>query len=332
LLRFEHNWYLLSLLLVPVLLLLFLMLVRWKKKTIRKIGDEKLIRQLIADYSPRRFLLKFILVLSAFILTGLGVANLQYPKQVEQIQRQGVDVMLVMDVSKSMLARDIRPNRLERSKQLVNKLIDKLRNDRIGLVLFAGRAYLQMPLTTDHASARIYVNSASPESVPAQGTVIGEALTISNNAFGQKEKKYKTVVLITDGEDHDEKAMEAAGILSENGALLHTIGVGTAEGSTLIDPVTQEQKKDAQGNVIISRLNELMLQDLAKAAGGTYQHLDNTDQAVNHILEQINGMEQKSISDQSLINYRNFFQWFIGLALGLLLLEFFISERKRKLA
>jgi Ca-activated chloride channel family protein len=189
-----------------------------------------------------------------------------------------------------------------------------------------------MPLTTDHSSAKIYVNSASPESVPAQGTVIGEALTISNNAFGQKEKKFKTVVLITDGEDHDEKAMEAAGILAENGVLLHTIGVGSSEGSTLIDPITQEQKKDAQGNVVISRLNEPMLQELAKAANGTYQHLENTDQAVNNILEQINGMEQKSISDQSFINYRSFFQWFIAFALALLLLDFFISERKRKSA
>jgi Ca-activated chloride channel homolog len=189
-----------------------------------------------------------------------------------------------------------------------------------------------MPLTTDHSSAKIYVNTASPESVPTQGTVIGEALTISNNAFGQKEKKYKTVVLITDGEDHDEKAMEAAGILAENGVLLHTIGVGSPEGSTLIDPVTQEQKKDATGNVVISRLNESMLQELAKAANGTYQHLENTDQAVNNILEQINGMEQKSISDQSFINYRSFFQWFIALALALLLLDFFISERKRKMA
>jgi len=299
---------------------------------VRKIGDEKLIRQLIADYSPRRFLVKFLLVLSAFTLTGLGVANLRYPKQVEQIQRQGVDVILVLDVSKSMLARDIQPNRLERAKQLINKLIDKLRNDRVGLVLFAGRAYLQMPLTTDHASAKIYLNSASPESVPAQGTVIGEALTISNNAFGQKEKKYKTVVLVTDGEDHDEKAMESAAILAENGVLLHTIGVGSAEGSTIIDPVTQDQKKDAQGNVVISRLNEPMLQELARKANGTYQHLENTDQAVSNILGQINSMEQKSISDQSFINYRSFFQWFLGLALALLLLDFFVSERKRKTA
>jgi Ca-activated chloride channel family protein len=323
---------LLTLLLAPVLVFLFILLVKWKKKTIAKIGDERLIRQLISDYSPGRFLVKFILVLSAFVLTGLGVANLQYPRQVEQVQRQGVDVILVLDVSKSMLARDIQPNRLERSKQLMNRLIDKLRNDRIGLVLFAGRGYLQMPLTTDHSSAKIYVNSASPESVPAQGTVIGEALTISNNAFGQKEKKYKTVVLITDGEDHDETAMEAAGLLAENGAILHTIGVGSAEGSTLTDPVTGEQKKDAQGNVVISRLNEPMLQELAKAANGTYQHLENTDRVVNNILEQINGMEQKSISDQSFINYRSFFQWFIGIALGLLILDFFISERKRKIA
>ena len=263
-LRFEHNWYLLSLLLAPLLLLLYILLVKWKKKTIQKIGDEKLIRQLIADYSPRRFLIKFLLVFMAFILTGLGVANLQYPKQAEQVQRQGVDVILVLDVSKSMLARDLQPSRLDRAKQFLNKLIDKLRNDRVGLVLFAGRAYLQMPLTTDHASAKIYINTASPESVPAQGTMIGEALTITQNAFGQKEKKYKTVVLVTDGEDHDEKAAEAAGILAENGALLHTIGVGSTEGATLMDPVTKEQKRDAQGNVVISRLNENMLQELVK--------------------------------------------------------------------
>lgn len=295
-----------------------------------KIGDEKLIRQLIADYSPRRFLIKFLLVFTAFILTGLGVANLQYPKQAEQVQRQGVDVILVLDVSKSMLARDLQPSRLDRAKQFLNKLIDKLRNDRVGLVLFAGRAYLQMPLTTDHASAKIYINTASPESVPAQGTMIGEALTITQNAFGQKEKKYKTVVLVTDGEDHDEKAAEAAGILAENGALMHTIGVGSAEGATLMDPVTKEQKRDAQGNVVISRLNEKMLQDLSKIGNGTYLHLENTDEAVNHILEQINGMEQKSITDQSFIHYRSFFQWFLGLALFLLLLDFIFSERKRK--
>jgi Ca-activated chloride channel homolog len=162
--------------------------------------------------------------------------------------------------------------------------------------------------------------------------VIGEALTISNNAFGQKEKKYKTVVLVTDGEDHDEKAMESAGILAENGVLLHTIGVGSAEGSTIIDPITQDQKKDAQGNVVISRLNEPMLQELARKANGTYQHLENTDQAVSNILGQINNMEQKSISDQSFINYRSFFQWFLGLALAMLLLDFFVSERKRKTA
>lgn len=330
LLRFEHNWYLLSLLLAPLLLLLYILLVKWKKKTIRKIGDEKLIRQLIADYSPRRFLIKFLLVFMAFILTGLGVANMQYPKQAEQVQRQGVDVILVLDVSKSMLARDLQPSRLDRAKQFLNKLIDKLRNDRVGLVLFAGRAYLQMPLTTDHASAKIYINTASPESVPAQGTMIGEALTITQNAFGQKEKKYKTVVLVTDGEDHDEKAAEAAGMLAENGALLHTIGVGSTEGATLMDPVTKEQKRDAQGNVVISRLNENMLQDLSKIGNGTYLHLENTDQAVNHILEQINGMEQKSITDQSFIHYRSFFQWFLGLALLLLLLDFIISERKRK--
>ena len=198
----------LTLLLAPVLVLLFILLIKWKKKTITKIGDEKLIRQLIADYSPRRFLVKFILVLSAFVLTGLGVANLQYPKQVEQVNRQGIDVMIALDVSKSMLAQDMQPDRLQRARLMVNRLIDRLQNDRVGLVLFAGRAYLQMPLTSDHSAAKMYVNTASTQSVPTQGTVIAEALTTCNNAFDEKQKKYKAVILITDGEDHDETAME----------------------------------------------------------------------------------------------------------------------------
>jgi Ca-activated chloride channel homolog len=330
LLRFEHSWLLISLTAIPVMAMLYHLVLIWKKSTIKKIGDEKLVSQLIAGYSPKKFFLKFILIVTAFALTSLGVANLQSPSQVEQVQRQGVDVMIALDVSKSMLAEDVQPNRLERAKQLVNKLIDRLKNDRIGLVIFAGRAYLQMPLTTDHAAAKMYLNTATPAAVPTQGTVISEALTICNNAFGEKEKKFKTVVLITDGEDHDEQTLTVIKNLAENGVLLHTVGVGTAQGALLNDPVTGEPKKDAEGNVVISKLNEAFLQELSQASNGTYRLLENTDDAVKSILDQVNSMEQKAITDQSLINYRSFFQWFLVVALVLLVLDLFIAEKKRK--
>lgn len=327
-LRFENPLFLLTLLGIPLMVLLFRFLLIWKRKTVKKIGDVKLVNLLIAGYSPKKFLFKFILIAGAFGLTALGVANLQAPGQIEQIQRQGVDVMIALDVSRSMLAEDVQPNRLERAKQLVNKLIDKLKNDRIGLVLFAGRAYLQMPLTTDHAAAKIYVNTASPASVPTQGTVIGEALTICNNAFGSKDKKFKTVVLITDGEDHDEKTMSIVQNLAENGILLHTIGVGTTTGTTIPDPVTGESKRDQEGNIVVSKLNEIFLQELSQQGHGTYRLLVNTDETVNSILDQVNSMEQKFITDQSMINYRSFFQWFLVVALIILVGDLFISERK----
>lgn len=328
LLRFENPLFLLTLLGIPLMVLLFRFLLDWKKKTVKKIGDEKLVNLLISGYSPKKFLFKFLLIAGAFGLTALGVANLQAPGQIEQIQRQGVDVMIALDVSRSMLAEDVQPNRLERAKQLVSKLIDKLKNDRIGLVLFAGRAYLQMPLTTDHAAAKIYVNTASPASVPTQGTVIGEALTICNNAFGSKDKKFKTVVLITDGEDHDEKTMSIVQNLAENGILLHTIGVGTTTGTTIPDPVTGESKRDQDGNIVVSKLNEIFLQELSQQGHGTYRLLVNTDETVNSILDQVNSMEQKFITDQSMINYRSFFQWFLVVALIILVADLFISERK----
>jgi len=329
LLRFEHPLFLITLAGIPLLVLLFRFLLRWKKSTVKKIGDANLVNQLISGYSPRKFLIKFLLVTTAFGLTGLGVANLQSPGQIEQVQRQGVDVMIALDVSKSMLAEDIQPNRLERAKLLINKLIDRLKNDRIGLVLFAGRAYLQMPLTTDHAAAKIYVNTASPASVPTQGTVIGEALTICNNAFGSKEKKFKTVVLITDGEDHDEQTMATINTLAENGILLHTIGVGTTQGATIPDPATGEQKRDEKGNIVISKLNEIFLQELSQKGNGSYRLLVNTDETVSGILDQVNSMEQKFITDQSMINYRSFFQWFMAAALIILVVDLFLPERKK---
>ncbi len=327
-LRFEHPWFLLTLVGAVVMAVLFIAVVRWKRQTVKRIGDEKLIRQLINGYSPTRFRTKFILVLLAFVLTALGVSNLQSPTQIEQINRQGIDVMIALDVSKSMMAQDIQPNRLERAKQLTSKLIDRLTNDRVGLVLFAGRAYMQMPLTTDHSAAKMYVNTASTNAVPTQGTVIGEALALCNNAFEGKQKKFKAVILITDGEDHDETAINVAKKMAAEGVMLHTIGVGTSSGTQFNDPETGELKRDNQGLPVVTKLNEKELIDLAQTGNGEYQMLMDTENTITNILNQINAMEKRTITDNTLLNYRSFFQWFIAIAIFLLMLELLISERK----
>jgi Ca-activated chloride channel homolog len=326
--RFEYYIFLLTLLLVPVMVLLFLGLLKWKSNTIGKIGDPGLVKQLIQGYSPSRFRLKFIMIVVAFAASALALANLQRSDQVGMVTRQGVDVMIALDVSKSMLAEDIQPNRLQRAKLMVSKLIEKLQNDRVGLVVFAGRAYLQMPLTSDHGAAKMYVSTASTSSVPTQGTVIGEALQICSDAFDQKQKKFKAVVLISDGEDHDESAGDIAKKMAEDGVLIHTVGVGTTTGSNLIDPETKEIKKDAEGRPIVSRLNEKELVDLSVTGGGSYQLLVETDAAVSKILNEINGMETKTIKDNSQLNYRSYFPWFLAVAIILLIVELFYPERK----
>lgn len=326
--RFEHIEHLLLLLLIPVLVLLFLAVLRWKKNTSRKIGDEKLVAQLTKSFLPKRYLLRFIILVTGFGLLVIAAANLQSATEVEKINRQGIDVMIALDVSRSMLSQDIKPSRLDKAKQLANKLMDQLQNDRIGLVIFAGRAYMQMPLTTDHSAARLYINNASPEAVPTQGTVVAEALRIANTGFNKKDKKYKAVLLITDGEDHDEKAEKVAKELAENGVVINTIGVGSTEGSVIINPFTGEPKRDMQGNVVISKLNEQELMNIAHNANGIYQQLNDIETVAGKIQSQVSSMEQKAISDNSTLNYRSFFQWFLALALIGLMGELFISEKR----
>ena len=236
--------------------------------------------------------------------------------------------MIALDVSKSMLAEDIKPNRLERAKQLIAKLIDKLSDDRIGIVVFAGRAYLQMPLTTDHSAAKMYLSSATTDVVPTQGTVIGDALKMCAAAFNTPEKKYKAIILISDGEDHDEAAIKTTQALAGDGVSINTIGIGSPEGTTIIDPATNETKTDAAGVPVITKLNEEELKNIAANGNGIYQLFTNTDEVANKIDSQLKAMGQRAISENSLVNYRNFFPWFLGIVLVLLLVEFFTPEVK----
>src|SRR5579862_177194 len=329
--RFQHTEYLAGLPAIILLVLLFIFILRWKKLTVRRIGDTRLVKRLMKNYSPIKFLIKFAVVVLAFAAIVVGAANPQQPGKSENVNRNGVDVMVVLDVSKSMLATDVKPSRLEKAKQLLSKLLDKLQNDRVGLVLFAGRAYMQMPLTIDHGAARMYIQEASPEVVPTQGTVIADALQMANAAFDSKEKKYKTILLISDGEDHDPNAAKVAQTLAQNGVVINTVGIGSPEGTTIIDPETKEIKRDAQGQTVISKLNEAELQQLATTTNGIYLRLDNMDDALITLSQQIDSIEKKSLSDSEFTDYNSYFQFVLAAALLLLLIEFILPERKMKL-
>lgn len=326
--NFQHIEYLAILLVLPVLVALFWWLLQWKKNTTRRMGDEKLVADLIRDFSPKNFRAKFILAMLALALVILAASNPRRPGNMENVSRKGVDVMIALDVSKSMLAQDVKPNRLEKAKQLINRLLDILDNDRIGLVVFAGRAYMQMPLTTDHAAAKMYVQNADPDMVPTQGTVIADALTMSNTAFNSKERKYKAIVLITDGEDHDPKAPELAKQLAQDGVMINAVGIGTPDGSPIIDPETGQYKKDDQGNTVVSRLNEAELQELAGETKGIYIRLGDVDDAANVLTRQLAKIQQTSLEDNAFLNYKNYFQWFLAAALLFLVAEIFLPERK----
>ncbi len=327
--HFQHIEYLLALALVPLMILLYVFVLRSKKNTIKKIGDPALVNQLIKDYSPAKFLIKFVLIVTAFVAGIIALANPRMPKGTTIVNRSGIDVMIALDVSKSMLADDINPSRLERAKQFIERLIDKLPDDRIGIVVFAGRAYLQMPLTTDHSAAKMYLSSATPDVVPTQGTVIGDALKMCYAAFNTKEKKYKSVVLVSDGEDHDKTAEKVTKAMAEEGVMINTVGIGSPEGTTIIDPATGVTKTDADGRPVITKLNEKELQSIAANGNGLYELFTNTDDVVNGIDTQLKKMGQHSITENSLVNFKNFFPWLLGLALLLLVAEFFVSEVKK---
>jgi tetratricopeptide (TPR) repeat protein len=327
--QFQYIFLLALLVLIPVMILMYWVASRKKKKSIAKIGDPDLVQLLLGQYNKASFFKKFVFIAIAMVMLILAIANPRLPSGAEKINRTGIDLMIAIDVSKSMLAQDIKPNRLDRAKQLMSRLIDKLGNNRIGIVIFAGKAYLQMPLTGDQAAAKMYLASASTESVPTQGTVIGDALKMCYASFNAKERKYKAVVLISDGEDHDEGAVETAQQMATEGVVINTIGIGSPGGAPIMDEATGQLKTDVEGNTVISRLNEAALSEIAKKGNGTYQLFTNTEEVVNNTASLLATMDQRTVTEDSLVNYKNFFQLFLGLALLFLLIELFTSEMKK---
>ena len=322
--RFQHIEYLWALLLIPLVVVLYIVYLRWRRARLRKLGDPALTRNLLAGRINGRSTTKFVLITVALLCSILGLANLQQGAQTEKAQRKGVDVFFALDVSKSMLAKDVQPDRLTRAKQLIGRMMDKMTNDRVGLVVFAGKAYLQVPLTIDYSAARMLLESVNPDMIPTQGTVLSEAITLAGQSFSEKEKKYKTIVLISDGEDHDEQALKAAKEAAEQGAIVHAIGIGSPQGAVIIDPATGEQKLDENGQPVITKLNEEELKSLAAATGGTYTLLTNTNKTADDLIDVIDQMEGKNYGSVLFTDYISYFQYFIAAALLLLIAEWLL--------
>ncbi len=330
-LRFENELWFWGMLLVPILAILFIFLTQWRKRAIKRSGDEILIRRLSQGYSPRRQRLKTALYLLALFFIFIGLANPQLGSKLEKVKRQGVDVIIAIDVSRSMLAEDIQPNRLERAKQLVSRMIDNMKGDRVGLIVFAGNAYLQMPLTIDYAAAKLFLKSVSTGMVPTQGTSIGDALDLAINNFDRDQRYAKALMLITDGENHEQGAIDLANEAKENGIIIHTLGVGSEEGTRIPEYDARGQlrgwKQDKNGQEIISKLNEAFLQEIATISDGEYFRLKGDRKEVGAILSQLDDMQKKDFEDRVFTDYEDQFQYFILVAIILIIIEMLISAR-----
>jgi len=319
--RFQNFEYLFMLLLIPVIIVLYVLYLRWRRAKIHKLADPALIKHLVKGRIAGRSTTRIVLLMIAVFFGIIGLANLQRGAQTEKAERKGVDVFFALDVSKSMLAKDVQPDRLTRAKQLIETMINKMVNDRVGLVVFAGKAYLQVPLTIDYSASKMLLGTVSPDMIPTQGTVLGDALDLANTSFSQKERKYKSIILISDGEDHDERAIDAAKEAAKEGVIIHTIGIGSPQGTTIFDAETGAPKLDENGQPVITKLNEDELKSIAASTGGTYTYLTNTKQAADKLVSLVDSMEGKSFGSVLFTDYNSYFQYFIAAALLLIIAE-----------
>lgn len=332
--RLAHPQFLYLLLLLPLLVLLFVYARHRKKKALATFGDMNLVLRLLPEYSGAREIFKLIIWSIAWVLIVIGLADPQTGSKLEKIKRKGVDMVFALDVSNSMMAQDITPNRLDRAKQAIIHLLGKLDNDRVGLVVFAGKSYIQMPLTTDYSATRLFLSNITPGMIPVQGTAIGNAIETCSSSFGNT-KQSKAIIIITDGENHEDNALDAARSAASKGIKVYTIGVGLPEGAPI--PVFSGNtqigyKKDASGITVITRLNEPMLQEIAKEGNGIFVRANNSQSGVIEVFDQINKLEKSEYNEAFFSDYEDRFQIFILFALILILSEALIADRKGRLA
>ncbi|MCL1934662.1 MAG: VWA domain-containing protein [Candidatus Azobacteroides sp.] len=328
--RFEHPSYLYLFFLLPAFFALFLYAVYIKKRNLKRFGDRKVTRVLMPDASLKKQYLKFGLLLAALALFILVIAGPQFGSKMETVKKQGIEVIICLDVSNSMLSNDISPSRLDKSKQILSRLIDNLNNDKIGLIVFAGDAYIQLPITSDYVSAKMFLSSINPSMVPVQGTAIGAAINLAIRSFTPDEKTEKTIVLITDGENHEDDAIGATKAAVDKNIHVNVLGVGSAQGGPIPILETNGYQRDNDGNMIITRLNEQMCQDIAIAGKGIYARTDNTNNALKALQKELDKMGKSEVESRIYTSYNEKFQIPAWILLFILVGEFFILDRKNR--
>lgn len=332
--RFEHPDLFYLFLVIPFLIMVFLISRYVRRKNLLLFGDEQLVKNmspLLSDYRPYVKLVLFILAVSAVITASV---NPQTGSRMEEYRIEGADIIVALDVSRSMLAQDVRPNRLERAKLAVNRLIDRLDQDRIGIVLFAGSAQSQVPLTSDYGAAKMILRTASVYSVPVQGTAIELAIERAMLAFQDDNMHNKAIVIISDGESHEDEPIQAARRAAEKGVMIHTIGIGSRSGAPI--PIEENGQitgylRDRDGNTVITRYNEQLLREIAEVTGGIFRHGSGADLGLDEILDEIRALEQEEFDTFRFAAYESRFQIFVMLAMILLVAELFLYDRKNKI-
>ncbi|HEY0262665.1 MAG TPA: VWA domain-containing protein [Chitinophagales bacterium] len=329
--RFEHKELLWLLALLVPALLLFLYSLNWKKRTIKRLGNPALIAQLSPTQSAKMLVVKFVLLALAFVFLVLALANPQIGTRAEKVKRSGIDIMIALDVSKSMLAEDVQPNRLAKAKNFISHFIDELKNDRLGMIVFAGRAYLQMPQTVDYGAAKMYLKTVSPEQIPTQGTAVELAVHLAQDALSKSEAKSKAVILISDGEDNEEGGLEAIEEAAKNGIKVYTIAVGSEKGAP-IPLANGDFKRDGDGNIVLSKVNTDVMRQYAMAGNGKAYLLNNSNDVVRAVLHDLGKLETKDFEELVYTDFDDQFIYFLLVALAFLLVEFFLFEKKIKVA
>ncbi len=316
---------------IPVIILFFLLLQIWKYRVQSKFADKQLLNRLSPNKSTFKSILKIGVLCLAFACLAIALVNPKIGTKLETIKREGVDIVFAIDVSKSMLAEDIAPNRLEKSKQLVTQIINNLASDRIGIIAYAAKAFPQLPITTDYAAAKMFLGNMNTDMMSSQGTAINEAIKLSETYFDNEEQTNRVLIIISDGEDHSEEAVAMAEEASKEGIRIFTIGVGDLKGGPIPEKkngIVLNYKKDNNGETVITKLNEETLQGIAAAANGIYINGKNTSEVVKNIGDILNKMDKTEFETKQYADFKSQFQWFLGFGVFFLFLDIFLLERK----
>jgi Ca-activated chloride channel family protein len=329
--RFEHIEFFYGFIAIPVFFFIYYIYRSWRRKKLRQIGDLNLIKNLIPNYTGSKPFYKFLLLILAYSALVVALTNPQIGTKMEEVKRQGVEIIIALDVSNSMLSEDIKPNRLERAKQEILKLIDNLQNDRISLIVFAGKSFTQLPLTTDYSAAKLMVSITNTDLISTQGTAIGSAIDLAEESFTKDNTKNKVLLIISDGENHEDDAVASAKKAADKGIVIYTFGMGSLNGAPI--PIYKNGNvsgfmKDKSEQIIITKLNPQILQELSDIGNGDFFTADQMD--LTALIEKIGKMDKQEFGTKMFTDYENRFQIFLGLALFLMLVEFIISEKRNK--